>query len=478
MNSRRTKIVATLGPATSSPKMIERLIKAGADVVRLNFSHGTLNEHTRSIQTVRALSQKLGKSIGVLADLPGPKMRTGELVGGGPVYLRRGTACTLTTRPIQGTVGMVAVKFPGFPRLVSKGDRVLLADGLLELKVLRVRDRDVACQVIVGGELKEHKGINLPGRRLRTPALSPRDKELIAFAVRMRVDFLGLSFVRRPSDIEMARRWMHRQGAKRADQISVIAKIENREALDNIDAILRRADGMMIARGDLGVEVPTAEVPVAQKQLIHLAAQMSAPVITATQMLESMINTPRPTRAEASDVANAIWDGTDAVMLSGETATGRYPVETVKTMARIIEEAESRPDFQWMAPEARDARSDAETVLQAAVRACNPTRHRAIVTYTHTGSTAIRLSKLRPRLRILALTPQPRTYRLLSLIWGVQPFISPQGKSVDDMIHRGDRILLRHTGLRLNDRVVVVAGTRLTSGATNILKIHQIGESL
>jgi len=271
---------------------------------------------------------------------------------------------------------------------------------------------------------------------------------------------------------------MARNGMKRAGRIlPIIAKIEKPEALRAIDSILQTADGMMIARGDLGVEVPTAEVPVIQKELIHLASKMSVPVITATQMLESMIYNPRPTRAETTDVANAIWDGTDAVMLSGETATGRYPVNVVKTMSKIITEAESRPDFQWK-PSSNESIDDEKVLLTAATQVCDPKVHKAIVTYTETGATAISLSKLRPQVPIFALTPSKSSYQRLSLIWGVQSFLSDRGRTVDDMIRRGDKILMKKAKLRKNQRVIVVAGNRLTTGATNIMKIHRIGDTL
>ncbi len=453
--------------------MIKRLIRAGVDVLRLNFSHGTPQEHLGLIRRVRKLSLDFPHPIGILADLPGPKLRTGDLVDGKPVFLDQNRKCTLTTRSVLGTSELIPVTFKGLPELVKRGDRILLADGLLELRVISSTGNDILCKVSVGGELREHQGINIPGRHIPIPAITSKDREIIHLLAKTHVDFVALSFVQRPNDIEEALSIMKRAGKI----LPIIAKIEKPEALKHIESILKIVDGIMVARGDLGVELPTAKIPVVQKELIHLASKKSVPVITATQMLDSMIHNPRPTRAETTDVANAIWDGTDAVMLSGETAKGNYPIEAVKTMGEIIDNAEANPNFQWT-PQPCLASEDSKAVLKAASGVCQPRIHKAIVTYTETGATAISLSKLRPSVPIFALTPSETTYRKLSLIWGVRAFISPRGRTVDDMIRIGDQVLVEKAGLKREDRVIVVAGTRLASGATNLLKIHPVGETL
>jgi pyruvate kinase len=474
MKNRRTKIIVTLGPACSTPAMIERLVRAGADVVRLNFSHGTLGDHDLAIRRVRSAAARLARPIPILADLPGPKLRTGRNQHGTPVHLRAGAKVLLTTRPVLGTSESIPIAYKPLPRFLKRGERVLLADGLLELKVLRSSGTEILCRVVTGGELGEHKGINLPGLRLPIPALSDKDREAIRFLVRANVEYIALSFVQRASDVESARALIR----KLRGEIPLIAKIEKPQALEQIDSILDVSDGLLIARGDLGVEVPTAHLPVVQKELIRLAARRSVPIITATQMLDSMVSNPRPTRAETTDVANAIWDGSDAVMLTNETAAGKYPVEAVKMMATIVEEAESHPDFQWAAPLADESKGDSHAILAAATRVAGSRSHKVVVAYTQTGRTAVALSKMRPAVPIVALTPDPATYRRLGLIWGVRPFLSPHGHNVNQMIRIGDQVLVKKAGFKRNDLVILVAGTRLSSGATNFLKIHQIGQDL
>src|SRR5215472_9164427 len=336
MNSRHSKIVCTIGPSTHSPRLIRRLIQAGMDVARLNFSHGTHEMHTHSIAMLHAASAELGKTIGILADLQGPKIRTGALAGGGTVALRSGQPFTITTAKILGDSTRVSTVFRPLPREVHPGDRILLSDGLIELRVENTSGHEVRCRIVNGGELGEHKGINLPGVKLRVPALTKKDREDLRFALEHGVDYIAVSFIRRPEDVLLAKSLIRR--AKKVTP--VIAKLEKPEAIENLDAILRVSDGVMVARGDLGVEMSPEKVPVVQKNIIARAREMRRPVITATQMLESMTQNPRPTRAEASDVANAIFDGSDAVMLSAETAAGKYPIEAVSMMARIVEEAE------------------------------------------------------------------------------------------------------------------------------------------
>ncbi len=337
MSFRHSKIVCTIGPATRSPRMIDRLLGAGMDVARLNFSHGSHEEHAKNISMLRATAIEHEKPIAILADLQGPKIRTGPLAGGGPVLLRTGQRFVITTAKVLGDSTRVNTVFTPLPREVHRGDRILLSDGLIELHVERVSGREVICEVANGGALGEHKGINLPGVKLRVPALTPKDRADLVFALKHGADYIAVSFVRRPEDVLLAKQLIRRAGK----DVPVIAKLEKPEAIENLDAILRAADGVMVARGDLGVEMNPERVPVVQKTIIARAREFRRPVITATQMLESMTENPRPTRAEASDVANAIFDGSDAVMLSAETASGKYPVEAVGMMARIIEEAEA-----------------------------------------------------------------------------------------------------------------------------------------
>src|SRR6202171_133931 len=337
MSFRHSKIVCTIGPASKSRRIVEKLLRAGMDVARLNFSHGKHEDHAANISLLRAAALEQGKTISILGDLQGPKIRTGVLAGGKPVMLSAGQQFVITTARILGDSTRVNTTFAQLPREVRKGDRILLSDGLIELRVMKVRGREVICKVVNGGALGENKGINLPGVKLRVPALTPKDKQDLKFALKHNADYIAVSFVRRAEDVLQAKALIRKAGK----DPPVIAKLEKPEAIENLDAILRTADGVMVARGDLGVEMKPERVPVVQKMVIARAREFRRPVITATQMLESMTENPRPTRAEASDVANAIFDGSDAVMLSAETASGKYPVEAVSIMARIIEEAES-----------------------------------------------------------------------------------------------------------------------------------------
>jgi pyruvate kinase len=378
MNFRHSKIVCTIGPASRSPKMIDRLLRAGMDVARLNFSHGTHEQHAKNISVLRAASSEHEKPIAVLADLQGPKIRTGALAGGGPVVLRAGQRFVITTARVLGDSTRVNTTFTPLPREVHRGDRILLSDGLIELRVEQVRDGQVICEVVNGGALGEHKGINLPGVKLRVPALTPKDRADLLFALKHGADYIAVSFVRRPEDVLLAKQLIRRAGK----DTPVIAKLEKPEAIENLDAILRAADGVMVARGDLGVEMNPERVPVVQKMIITRAREFRRPVITATQMLESMTENPRPTRAEASDVANAIFDGSDAVMLSAETASGKYPVESVAMMARIIEEAEaSIREFPRPAPQ--EQLKVAGTVAELVCHASRELHMRVIAVFTH-----------------------------------------------------------------------------------------------
>jgi pyruvate kinase len=471
MNFRRSKIVCTLGPASRSSAMIERLMRAGMDVARLNFSHGTHAEHAQTIARVREISGRLEKPIAILADLQGPKIRTGALAGGKPVFLRAGRKFTLTTRQSLGDASCVSTTFRALPRDVHKGDRILLSDGLIELRALQtLRDR-VICQVINGGELGEHKGINLPGVNLHVSGITPKDRDDLAFALSRAVNYVAVSFVRRPEDVLAAKSAILRAGK----DTPVIAKLEKPEAIENLDAILRVADGVMVARGDLGVEMSPERVPVVQKHIISRALEFRRPVITATQMLESMTQNPRPTRAEASDVANAILDGSDAVMLSAETATGCYPVESVQMMARIICEAEASVT-EFIRPKRIEKLNIAETTCELITHASDELHMKVIAVFTTSGSTAKLVSKHRPCVPIVAFTPKNETRRRLSLIWGVVPRSIPAIRDIDSLAAIAEKRLLEEKLAGRGDVIGIVAGTPMgIRGTTNFMKFHVIG---
>ena len=473
MAFRHSKIVCTIGPASHSPRIIERLLRSGLDVARLNFSHGSHAEHAQSISMLRDASIKIGKPIGILADLQGPKIRTGPLVGGKPVVLRAGQKFVITTAHVLGDAHRVSTTFQPLPREVHRGDRILLSDGLIELHVRQVRGREVICEVANAGTLGEHKGINLPGVKLHVPALTSKDRDDLKFAMKHAVDYVAVSFVRRPEDVVLAKRLIRRAGK----DTPVIAKLEKPEAIENLDAILRVADGVMVARGDLGVEMNPERVPVVQKTIIARAREFRRPVITATQMLESMTENPRPTRAEASDVANAIFDGSDAVMLSAETATGKYPVEAVSMMARIIEEAEaSITEFARPAPQER--LKVAETIAELVCHASRELHMKLIAVFTHSGFTARLISRYRPMVPIVAFTPETETRRRMALIWGVRPCTIPDVRKVEGLAVVTQKRLLEERLVRKGDVIGIVAGTPMgIRGTTNFMKFHIIGET-
>src|SRR5258706_8206181 len=453
MSSRHSKIVCTLGPATNSPRMIRRLLEAGMDVARLNFSHGTHETQAQSIAMVHAAAAELGKTVGILADLQGPKIRTGALAGGGTVNLRSGQQFIITTAKILGDSTRVNTTFRPLPREVKAGDRILLSDGLIELRVEKTRGQEVICRVVNGGALGEHKGINLPGVKLRVPALTPKDREDLRFALAHNVDFIAASFVRRPEDVLLAKALIRR--AKK--DTPVISKLEKPEAIENLEGILRVSDGVMVARGDLGVEMNPETVPVVQKNIIARAREFRRPVITATQMLESMTQNPRPTRAEASDVANAIFDGSDAVMLSAETASGKYPIVAVSMIARIIEEAESSiTEFPRPAPQER--LKIAETVAELVCHASRELHMKLIVVFTHSGFTARLISRYRPQVPIIALTPEAETRRRMALIWGVLPLESRDQHRIDTLAEMTEKKLLQERLVRQGEEDGIVVG--------------------
>jgi len=466
----RTKIVATLGPASETPELIGALLEGGVDVFRLNFSHGSHDEHAARVAHIRRAARRIGANVCILQDLQGPKIRTGRLKGGKAVMLEAGRRLTITTRSLLGDADCVSTTYRALPRDVRRGDRILLDDGLLELRVVGKTREAVHCEVAVGGPLGQHKGINLPGVLVSAPAMTAKDRRDLAFGLQLGVDAIALSFVRRATDVQAARRAIRRAGC----DTPIVAKIEQPEAIDDLSAILDASDGVMVARGDLGVEMPPERVPVLQKRIIREANQWGKPVIVATQMLDSMIRNPRPTRAEASDVANAIFDGTDAVMLSGETAVGAYPVEAVRMMSRIAEEAETVFRPVRSAPEDERPLSVPAAMADAAVRAAEDIRAAAIVVFTLSGATARLVAQRRPACRIHAFCPVPAQCRRLALVWGVEAHAAAMAHSTDALVATADRQLRLLGAVRRGDVIVLVGGATPLPGATNSLKVLRV----
>jgi pyruvate kinase len=470
---RRAKIVCTLGPASNTPGMIRKLADAGMDVVRLNFSHGTHEEHARLIKTVRDISRRAQRPVSIIADLQGPKIRTGRMENG-PVTLNSGGGITLSTAKILGNSERVGIDYKHLHEEIKKGDRILVDDGLIELRVARIKGREIKCEVINGGVLHERKGINLPGVKLRVPSIDAKDKMDLAFALKHEADYIAVSFVREAVDVQNVARIIKRSGSR----TGIIAKIEKAEGVDNIDDILRVSNGLMVARGDLGVEMNPEKVPPAQKHLIRRAREFRLPVITATQMLDSMTRNPRPTRAEASDVANAVFDGTSAVMLSNETASGKYPLESVKMMDRIIREAEAFPRENERFLRRVWRISIAEAIAQGVCNATQALPVKCIAVFTETGRTARLLAHFRPGCPIIAFSPNQKTRRLLALLWGVLPRRISRLKNVDEMARIAEWRLVEEGLARKGDIVGIVAGTPLSvAGSTNMVKLHVIGST-
>jgi pyruvate kinase len=472
---RRTKIVATIGPASSSPEIIAKLIDAGMDVARLNFSHGTHADHAQRLEMLREAARRAERPLAILQDLQGPKIRTGKLVGGQPVTLHSGDRFAITTHEIEGTAARVSTTYQELPHDVRPGDRILLSDGLIELKVSDATDDEVHTAVVFGGELRENQGINLPGVNVSAPALTEKDVADLEFGLAHDVDYIAISFVRRAADLQDVKARIKAAGKN----IPVVAKIEKPEALTDLVGILQVADAVMVARGDLGVEMAAEQVPIVQKQLIDAANSVGVPVITATQMLDSMIRNPRPTRAEASDVANAIIDGTDAVMLSGETANGLFPVESVQMMARIAEvaEASGRHGDHLMAPKLKIDRQPtvANAISAAACAIVNALPVRAIVAFTMSGTTARLVAHLRPNVPILAFTTSEAVYYRLNLVWGITPIMCEYIDRLDTLGDRANQMLLARGFVQPGDMVVVTGGHPIAArGTTNFVKVLQI----
>ena len=463
--------MCTLGPATSTPERIRGLVDAGMDVARLNFSHGTHAEHARIYELVRAASDASGHSVGVLADLQGPKVRLGTFAHG-PVLLARGAPFVITTEPVEGSAERVGTTYAGLPGDVGPGDRILVDDGRVALEVVEVAPPEVRTRVVVGGRVSDHKGLNVPGAALTVPALTAKDEADLRFALQLRADLVALSFVRSPRDIAPVHAVMDEVGVR----LPVLAKLEKPQAVAALAEVLDAFDGLMVARGDLGVEMPLEDVPLVQKRAVTAARERAKPVIVATQMLDSMTSASRPTRAEVSDCANAVLDGADALMLSGETGVGDYPVESVATMARIISVAE-RQGFDDLPPVTprRMTRGGAIASAAATVGAAVGAAH--LVAFTQTGDTARRLARSRSPIPLLAFTPEQAVRSQLSLVWGVETFMAPPVSHTDDMVRQVDRMLLDIGRCRAGDIVVVVAGSPPhTPGSTNTLRVHRVGE--
>ena len=470
--TRRAKIVCTIGPASNSEEMIRELMLAGMDVARLNFSHGEHREHAEVIQRLRKVAAELGRTICILQDLQGPKIRTGRLKDRVPVVLQTGKIITITSGDVLGTADQITTTYRELANDVKPGEHILLSDGRIELVVTKIVKGNVVCRVLNGGLLGEHQGINLPGTNVSIPSLTEKDEADLAFGLKQQVDVIAISFVRTAEDVMRAKRAIAAHGR----EVPLIAKLEKPQAVQNLDAILAITDGVMVARGDLGVEVAPEKVPLIQKQIIRRALDFRRPVITATQMLESMIENPRPTRAEASDVANAVFDGTDAVMLSGETAVGKYPRATVEMMSRIVVEAE-KDRAQRLVPHHQEGErlSIAETICEAMAHAARDLDVPAIAVFTNSGMTARMLSKYRPEPRIYAFTPHAEVCNRMNLLWGVTPMRCPTSLSVQHMGEFAESELRRLQVLRDGDVFGLIAGTSQTAGATNFLRLITAG---
>ncbi|WP_093597203.1 pyruvate kinase [Lentzea waywayandensis] len=469
--SRRAKIVCTLGPATGTPDKVRDLVAAGMDVARMNFSHGSHADHKQVYDMVRAAADESGRAVGILADLQGPKIRLGRFAAG-PVDWNTGDIVRITVEDVEGTHDRVSTTYKELAKDAKVGDRMLVDDGKVALVVVDVEGSDVVAEVTEGGPVSNNKGLSLPGMDVSVPALSEKDIEDLEFALSLGVDFIALSFVRSPADIDLVHQIMDRSGSKR---LPVIAKIEKPEAVDNLEAIVLAFDGVMVARGDLGVELPLEHVPLVQKRAIQIARENAKPVIVATQMLDSMITNSRPTRAETSDVANAVLDGADALMLSGETSVGRYAIESVQTMGRIIEAVET--ESVVVPPLTHVPRTKRGVISYAARDIGERLNAKALVAFTQSGDTVRRLARLHTHLPLLAFTPEPAVRSQLALTWGTETFLVPRVESTDEMVRQVDVAMIEIGRYQAGDLMVVVAGSPPgTIGSTNLIRVHRLGE--
>jgi pyruvate kinase len=466
---RRTKIIATLGPASSSPEVMARLFQAGADVFRLNFSHGTHEDHAARFATIRELEERFARPIGVLADVQGPKLRVGRF-GGGRVFLQNGQRFNLDLNPTPGDARRVNLPHPEIIKAASIGCSLLLDDGKLRLRVARKLASALETEVVVGGPLSDHKGVNIPDIVLPIPALTDKDREDLDFALQHGANYIGLSFVQRAEDVAEAKELI-------GGRAWVMVKLEKPQALENLDAIMELTDTVMVARGDLGVELPPEEVPLAQKRIVRLARQMGKPVVVATQMLESMISAPAPTRAEASDVATAVFDGADAVMLSAETAAGQFPYEAVNMMDRIVARVEQDPGWRAMIDQSRGdpEHATADAIAAAARQVCHTIGAKAVVAFTASGSTALRVARERPEAPIIGLTPHLATARRMAVVWGLHAVVSPDAHSMGEAVNRAVHVAQTEGFAQHGDEIVVAAGVPFGhSGTTNSLRVATV----
>ncbi|HPP16719.1 MAG TPA: pyruvate kinase [Dictyoglomaceae bacterium] len=469
---RKTKIVCTIGPVSESEDMLRDLIIAGMDAARLNFSHGDYNEHGEKIRLIRKLSEELDKPIAIIQDLQGPKIRVGE-VENNKIYLKDGENIALTSKETLGNEKLLYINYPYLLQNINVGERILIDDGAIELKAIDKKDDKLICSIIHGGYLSNHKGVNFPDSTLKVSPLTEKDKKDVLFGIERGVDFIALSFIQRGSDILELKEFLELHDAR----IPVIAKIEKREAVNNFKEILEVADGIMVARGDLAVEMSNEEVPLIQKRIIKETRISGKPVITATQMLISMVDNPTPTRAEVSDVANAILDGTDAVMLSNETAAGKYPIESVKMMDKIARKVEEEFPFEEFLKESDSKENITQAITFSTCQIAKEIKASAIITATHSGFTARQTSKYRPSSTIFALTPFPEIRRRLNLSWGVVPLLTEVFYTTDEMFDKSTRLLLQREYVKRGDVVVITAGIPMgISGMTNLIKVHVVSD--
>jgi pyruvate kinase len=473
---RKSKIVCTIGPAADSPEMMKKLLEAGMNVARLNFSHGTHEEHDARIEKLRQAAKETKKALAIMLDTKGPEIRTGYIQGD-RVLLKQNSRVRLTTEEIKGDEKRFSVNNSQLPQVVAPGNMIMIADGMLQLKVLATTDTEIECEVIIGGELGNQKNVNVPGVKLDLPALTEKDIKDIHFGIDHDLDFIAASFVRRASDVLAIRRILESRNA----DIHIISKIENEEGVNNLDEIIKVSDGIMVARGDMGVVMPAQEVPLIQKEIICKCNRLGKPVVTATQMLDSMIRNPRPTRAEASDVANAIFDGTDAVMLSGETAAGKYPLEAVMMMSRIAERTEEALDYNDLLQKrtAEMPRTTTDAISHATCTIAHDLGAAAIITSTRSGFTARMVSKYRPKAPIIAVSPDEKVIRKLCLIWGAQPLGIEEIHNTDEMIKRSVDASLAEGLIKRGDLLVITAGVPVpfgVPGTTNLIKVHIVGK--